>query len=75
MEYFPAGDLQTYIRKHGRLLEDNCRQIASQLLRGLAAMHHESFAHRDVKPQVRRPQKILVAYNARKHLISDQRMS
>lgn len=58
MEYFPAGDLQTYISKHDRLPEDDCRQIASQLLRGLAAMHHERFAHRDVKPQVRKPPKI-----------------
>ncbi|KAH7252920.1 kinase-like domain-containing protein [Fusarium solani] len=51
MEYFPAGDLHSYALKHAPLPENECCEIASQILRGLAAMHQESFAHRDVKPQ------------------------
>lgn len=52
MEYFPAGDLHSYALKHAPLPEHECCEIASQVLCGLAAMHQESFAHRDVKPQV-----------------------
>ncbi|RMJ15013.1 hypothetical protein CDV36_005278 [Fusarium kuroshium] len=50
MEYFPAGDLHSYALKHAPLLENECCQIAGQILSGLAAMHQEGFAHRDVKP-------------------------
>ncbi|KAI8650992.1 Protein kinase domain-containing protein [Fusarium keratoplasticum] len=49
MEYFPAGDLHSYALKYAPLPENECCEIASQILRGLAAMHQESFAHRDVK--------------------------
>ncbi|UPL00158.1 hypothetical protein LCI18_011092 [Fusarium solani-melongenae] len=51
MEYFPKGDLGTYALEYAPLPEDECREIASQILRGLATMHQERFAHRDVKPQ------------------------
>ncbi|KAJ3459828.1 hypothetical protein MRS44_015901 [Fusarium solani] len=50
MEYFPEGDLHSYALKHAPLPENECCEIASQILCGLAAMHQESFAHRDVKP-------------------------
>lgn len=53
MEYFPAGDLYSYVRKHQGLPEEDCRQITCQLLSAIAAMHTEGFAHRDIKPQVR----------------------
>lgn len=52
MEYFPTGDLQTYLCDHPALPEDDSRQITSQVLRGLVIMHGEGFAHRDIKPQV-----------------------
>ncbi|KAH7129094.1 kinase-like domain-containing protein [Dactylonectria macrodidyma] len=52
MEYLPAGDLQTYVVEHPPLAENHCCQITSQILSGLALMHKEGFAHRDVKPQV-----------------------
>ena len=55
MEYFPAGDLQTYVVEHPPVAEDHCCQITSQILSGLALMHAEGFAHRDVKPQVCKP--------------------
>ncbi|KAF4433168.1 hypothetical protein F53441_13769 [Fusarium austroafricanum] len=51
MEYFPEGDLYTYICDHEQLPEKECSQITSQILSGLALMHAEGFAHRDVKPQ------------------------
>ncbi|KAH7019604.1 kinase-like domain-containing protein [Ilyonectria destructans] len=51
MEYVPTGDLQTYLCDHPALPEDDSRQITSQVLRGLAIMHGEGFAHRDIKPQ------------------------
>ncbi|KAH6870970.1 kinase-like domain-containing protein [Thelonectria olida] len=51
MEYVPTGDLQTYLREHPALPEDNSRQIISQVLQGLEIMHREGFAHRDIKPQ------------------------
>ncbi|KAH7146692.1 kinase-like domain-containing protein [Dactylonectria estremocensis] len=51
MEYVPTGDLQTYLRNHPALPKDDSRQITSQVLRGLAIMHGEGFAHRDIKPQ------------------------
>ncbi|ENH68003.1 Ankyrin repeat domain-containing protein 50 [Fusarium oxysporum f. sp. cubense race 1] len=51
MEFFPEGDLYAYIRDHQRLREDECSHIISQVLSGVAIMHEEGFAHRDVKPQ------------------------
>ncbi|KAH7140920.1 kinase-like domain-containing protein [Dactylonectria macrodidyma] len=51
MEFFPAGDLQTYVAEHALLREDDCREITSQILRALIVMHGEGFAHRDIKPQ------------------------
>ena len=52
MEYFPEGDLYIYVRDHPRLTEEECSHITSQVLSGVAIMHEEGFAHRDIKPQV-----------------------
>ncbi|KAF4416301.1 hypothetical protein F53441_14550 [Fusarium austroafricanum] len=51
MEYFPEGDLFTYVRDRQGLPEDECREITSQIVSGIALMHAERFAHRDVKPK------------------------
>ncbi|CAJ0546703.1 Ff.00g013300.m01.CDS01 [Fusarium sp. VM40] len=51
MEYLPAGDLFHYVCEYERLVEDDCREIVSQLVSGLALMHAEGFAHRDVNPK------------------------
>ncbi|KAM0340597.1 hypothetical protein ACHAPU_010434 [Fusarium lateritium] len=51
MEYLAAGDLATYVQRNGSLLEADCQHIGSQILTGLALMHTEGFAHRDIKPQ------------------------
>jgi len=53
MEYVPGGDLQTFLVRKSAVSEGDSRQITEQVLHGLAAMHREGFAHRDVKPQVR----------------------
>ncbi|KAL2041427.1 hypothetical protein N7G274_005809 [Stereocaulon virgatum] len=48
MEYFPLGDLDS------RMTEDfsdsSVKEISTQILHGLKAMHAEGFAHRDLKP-------------------------
>ncbi|ORX99954.1 kinase-like domain-containing protein [Clohesyomyces aquaticus] len=51
MDYFPHGDLETYIRdSEGPLPEQEARDIVFQTLEGLAFMHRNRFAHRDLKP-------------------------
>jgi serine/threonine protein kinase len=50
MEYLPLGDLQKYI--DNPLKESEAATIAQQLLEGLAFMHENDFAHRDLKPAV-----------------------
>lgn len=55
MEYYPAGNLHTCVEDRRGLPEDECRQITSQVLSGIALMHEEGFAHRDLKPQVSTP--------------------
>lgn len=48
MEYYPAGDLQDYIQDRSHLPEADVRQIISQVLAGLAIMHEQEYAHREV---------------------------
>lgn len=53
MEYFPLGDLQTYlIEEPDPLPEPEAQQITFQILEGLKFMHDNGFAHRDIKPAV-----------------------
>ncbi|KUJ23328.1 kinase-like protein [Mollisia scopiformis] len=52
MEYVELGDLEQNIKaRSGRLPENEVRSITEQILSGLAIMHAQSFAHRDLKPQ------------------------
>ena len=51
MEYFPEGDLGAYLRSSPPLSEEEACHIISQALQGLAIMHQEGYAHRDVKPE------------------------
>ena len=55
MEYLPLGDLRAYQARQveRRLPEAEVQQIIRQVLDGLAFMHGERFAHRDLKPAVR----------------------
>ena len=53
MEYVPLGDLHKNVFAHsGKIPENEARDVAAQILSGLEIMHAESFAHRDLKPQV-----------------------
>jgi serine/threonine protein kinase len=53
MEYLHLGDLEKNIAAHsGKIPENEAQDIAEQILSGLEIMHGESFAHRDLKPQV-----------------------
>lgn len=58
MEYLEHGDLQRYLTRP--FPEPEAQHIASQLAEGLAFMHANGFAHRDLKPAVsRRRDKLL----------------
>lgn len=52
MEYMHLGDLENNVANLGKIPENEARDIAEQILSGLKIMHAESFAHRDLKPQV-----------------------
>ena len=51
MEYLPLGDLEHHLSKP--LPENQACTISQQILQGLAFMHENKFAHRDLKPSVR----------------------
>jgi len=53
MEYVHLRDLYKNVAANsGKILEHEARDIAEQILLGLEIIHTESFAHRDLKPQV-----------------------
>ena len=59
MEYVQLGDLQKNVATVGKIPEHEARDIAEQILSGLEIMYAESFAHRDLKPQVFLPKHFL----------------
>ncbi len=54
MEFVSLGDLEKNVKAQagGKIPVIEARDIAEQILSGLEIMHAESFAHRDLKPQV-----------------------
>ncbi len=50
MEFVDGEDLQSLLRRIGRLPEDKAIEIARQLCAGLQAAHDEGVLHRDLKP-------------------------
>jgi serine/threonine protein kinase len=59
MEYMRGGDLEASLldlenstTNGPAILEDDIKEITSQILEGLKIMHAEGFAHRDLKPKV-----------------------
>merc|ERR1712176_1693980 len=45
------GDLIDYIYGHGRLDEEECKRIFSQLIESLDHCHSHNIVHRDIKPE------------------------
>jgi len=54
MEYCQQGDLYHYLERRRPLPVEEVQQLTHQLLEGLDQMHQNNFAHRDLKPGVRR---------------------
>ena len=53
MEYVPLGDLERNVAAlSGKIPELEARDVIQEILLGLQIVHAESFAHRDLKPQV-----------------------
>jgi serine/threonine-protein kinase len=50
MEYVDGEDLNSLLRRIGRLPREKAVQIARQLCAGLAAAHEQGILHRDLKP-------------------------
>ncbi|CAD8161960.1 unnamed protein product [Paramecium pentaurelia] len=50
-ELCKQGDLQSYIKKHGKLNSNIAIQIIIQIIYGIASMQSENIIHRDLKPQ------------------------
>jgi serine/threonine-protein kinase len=51
MQYIDGEDLKHYIARHGALGSRRARQLTTQILSGLAAIHAAGIIHRDIKPQ------------------------
>ena len=54
MEYCELGDLETYLSSAPPLPETQAQEITFQMLEGVRYMHDNEFAHRDLKPAVRK---------------------
>ena len=52
MEYLPIGDMSKTFANGYRWDESDTKVVIEQLLHGLAVMHKEGIAHRDLRPEV-----------------------
>lgn len=60
MEFAPYGDLQMCVKEP--LPEDQVREIVRQVTTAVRILHKKDFAHRDLKPKVRKGLEKLRAY-------------
>lgn len=51
LQYIAGSDLKRYVTEHGRLPLGDAVEIATEILKGLGAIHRAGIVHRDVKPQ------------------------
>ncbi len=51
MEYVKGEDLKSFVRRKGKLSDEEALSIASQVSEGLAEAHRLGVVHRDLKPQ------------------------
>jgi len=51
MEYVKGEDLKSFIRRKGKLSDDEAQSIAKQVCEGLVEAHRLGVVHRDLKPQ------------------------
>ncbi|GDY13770.1 hypothetical protein LBMAG53_26480 [Planctomycetota bacterium] len=51
LEYMPDGDLASYLKRRGQLMEKDAIAYALRCGRGLAAVHAMGLIHRDFKPE------------------------
>lgn len=51
MEFFPYGDMRSYMTGDKGLPECQVKDIVWQLASGLEVMHSDGFTHRDLKPE------------------------
>jgi serine/threonine protein kinase len=51
MEYVKGEDLKSFIKRNGKLTEEQTIMIAKQVCEGLAEAHELEIIHRDLKPQ------------------------
>ena len=50
MEYIDGENLQSLLRRIGRLPHDKAAEIGTEIASGLAAVHEQGILHRDLKP-------------------------
>ena len=51
MEYVEGESLDTYLRKKGKLSNDETENILGQIASAIAYLHSKEILHRDIKPQ------------------------
>ncbi|KAL6847505.1 hypothetical protein ACP4OV_022531 [Aristida adscensionis] len=61
LEHCNGGDLDAFLRKHGRLPEATAKDLMRQLAEGLKVLRGRKIVHRDLKPQMSLVQENLAA--------------